>query len=65
VLSSIFQYLSNLEQQVLVDVIDIGLALAEDNHRRGGLLQALEQVHDFGFFLYVFHLLCVNTVKEV
>mmetsp|Transcript_7372 Transcript_7372/g.12730 ORF Transcript_7372/g.12730 Transcript_7372/m.12730 type:complete len:419 (+) Transcript_7372:2350-3606(+) len=46
-----------LKQQVLVDVVHVGLVLAEDQHRRRRLLKALQQVHDLGLLLDVLHLL--------
>mmetsp|Transcript_5013 Transcript_5013/g.14398 ORF Transcript_5013/g.14398 Transcript_5013/m.14398 type:complete len:340 (+) Transcript_5013:537-1556(+) len=49
--------LDTLQQKVFVDVVHVGLALAEDDYGRGRLLEALQEVDDFGLLLHVFHLL--------
>mmetsp|Transcript_24018 Transcript_24018/g.48470 ORF Transcript_24018/g.48470 Transcript_24018/m.48470 type:complete len:260 (-) Transcript_24018:1275-2054(-) len=47
----------SLEEEVLVDVVDVGLVLAE--YERGGrcLLEALEEVDDPSLLLHILHLL--------
>mmetsp|Transcript_13892 Transcript_13892/g.58837 ORF Transcript_13892/g.58837 Transcript_13892/m.58837 type:complete len:221 (-) Transcript_13892:1282-1944(-) len=46
-----------LQQQVLVDVVDVAFVLAEDQHGRRGLLEALQKVHDLSLLLDVLDLL--------
>eukprot|EP00162_Nutomonas_longa_P013868 comp21740_c0_seq1/m.48537 comp21740_c0_seq1/g.48537 ORF comp21740_c0_seq1/g.48537 comp21740_c0_seq1/m.48537 type:complete len:342 (+) comp21740_c0_seq1:336-1361(+) len=46
-----------LEQEILVHVVDIDLVFAKNDHSRSGLLQALEQVDDFGLLLDILDLL--------
>ena len=43
--------------KVLVDVVDIALTLAEDQHWRGSLLEAFQQVHNFGLLFDILNLL--------
>mmetsp|Transcript_17064 Transcript_17064/g.40121 ORF Transcript_17064/g.40121 Transcript_17064/m.40121 type:complete len:210 (-) Transcript_17064:839-1468(-) len=50
-------HLHAFEQEVLVHIIHVRLVLAEDQHRRWSLLQALEQVHQLCFLLDVFDFL--------
>ncbi len=45
------------EKQVLLNVIDLGLLLREDEDRRRCLLQTLEQVHKLGLLLDKLHFL--------
>jgi hypothetical protein len=46
-----------LDHQVLVDVVDVGLVLAENQHRGGRFLEALEEVDNLRLLLHVLHLL--------
>mmetsp|Transcript_35459 Transcript_35459/g.66841 ORF Transcript_35459/g.66841 Transcript_35459/m.66841 type:complete len:206 (-) Transcript_35459:1348-1965(-) len=46
-----------LKQQVLVDVVHVSFVLAKHQHRRAGLLKALQQVHNLRLLLDVLHLL--------
>mmetsp|Transcript_3112 Transcript_3112/g.7902 ORF Transcript_3112/g.7902 Transcript_3112/m.7902 type:complete len:256 (-) Transcript_3112:330-1097(-) len=49
--------LYSLEQQVLVNIVHVALLLAKYDHGGRCLLQALQQVHDFGLLFNVLHFL--------
>mmetsp|Transcript_49533 Transcript_49533/g.105967 ORF Transcript_49533/g.105967 Transcript_49533/m.105967 type:complete len:231 (+) Transcript_49533:524-1216(+) len=50
-------HLDTLEEEVLMNIVDIGFVLAEDQHRRWGLLQTFQQVHQLGLLLHIFDFL--------
>jgi len=49
--------LNPLQEQILVNVINIGFVLAENQHRRRRLLQAMQEVEELRFLLDVLYLL--------
>jgi hypothetical protein len=49
--------LHTFQQQVLVDIVNVGLLLREDHDGGWRLLQALEEVDNLGFGLDILHLL--------
>mmetsp|Transcript_39476 Transcript_39476/g.100069 ORF Transcript_39476/g.100069 Transcript_39476/m.100069 type:complete len:237 (+) Transcript_39476:427-1137(+) len=49
--------LHTLAKEVLVDDVDIHLVFREDQHRRGGLLQAFQQVDDLRLLFHVLYFL--------
>jgi len=53
-----------LQQQVLMNGIHILLFLCKDENWWWSFLQALQQVHDLGLLLHVFHFLQTHLIPQ-